>query len=113
MDTIAACRAYAIENRDAGGVARSVVLTEDVDTHCEYTKSMWEDGVPETKMFERNGSIPLHIPAGATLHGVSYVGRASGHHIFEFVYGKAWYRTYMVDDEPEATLVFGCKSTLI
>jgi hypothetical protein len=109
-DTIAACRAYAAENQDAAGVAVSVVLTEDVDTHCSYTSSTWNDGRPESKMFERSGSVPLHIPAGAELFGVCYVGRATGANIFEFIYGQAWYRTYMVDD---GGTIFGCKSTLI
>lgn len=110
MDAIAACKAYAKENDDASGVALSVTLDHDVNARLEWADT-WEDGVPETKLFERNSTAPLHIPSGTTLHGVAYVGRASGHTLFEFVYGEVWWRTYHVEEDRSA--VFGCKTTMI
>ena len=96
IDVRAACEKYAQDNEDAGGQVMQVTLVDDVDLDCEYTKDSWEDGVPVTKGFSRNGSVGVFIPAGQVLMGVTYTGRASGCDIFEFRYGRTWYRTYPV-----------------
>lgn len=82
---------YAADNEDACGRIHEVTLTEDVDVEACISRSMWEDGVPVTKQFERNDPVDLHIPAGQKIKGVAYVGRATGTPVFDFPYGQAWY----------------------
>lgn len=85
---------YADDNADAEGELVESVIGNDIDTqYIQYTSDMWEGGVPVTKMFNRNDEIPLFVPAGTKLVGVTYIGRASGCRLVDFYYGRAWYST--------------------
>lgn len=94
-DPKAACIAYAKENADAEGTVMTCTLDGDLDGSFKWAHT-WEDGVPVTKMFERcERAAPVHIPDGTVLMGVQYRGRASGHEIFEFIWGQTWYRAFV------------------
>jgi hypothetical protein len=101
-DVESACKQYALDNEDAGGYVAKLTFEEDHRDFVKYTSDTWKDGVPVTKMFERNSEISLFIPAGTTVMGVVYTGRATGQELFEFVYGGVWYRTYAYIDDLEA-----------
>jgi len=91
---------YAEENAQDGteSCVMKVTLVEECEYHkVDWTGETWEDGIPVTKGFERNNPVPLFLPAGITLKGVLYNGRASGMEIFEFPYGSCWYRVYPSD----------------
>jgi hypothetical protein len=110
MDIIATCKQYAIDLRDVGGCAITVTLDKDVNAELQFTHNVWPDGVPVSKMFDRNGDVSIHMMAGTVLHGVVYTGRRTHMDICEFWYVDAWYRTYMVNDDGT---VFGCNSSPI
>lgn len=92
---------FADLNKDGRFEAELVegTLQDAHDVDASWTTNVWDDGVPVTKMFHRNGEVPLHLPEGTKLKGVRYVGQASGCQMFDFVYGHSWYSIAMSDAE--------------
>lgn len=91
FDKEAAIQQYCKDNADAHGVVYEHVVKVDTEVRLKWTDSVWSDGVPVTKMIERSKGRRLFIPAGTTVRGVVYYGRASGNQIFDFPYGNTWY----------------------
>lgn len=98
FDIIEACKQYAKDNADANGQAMELELPDDLNETVQYTSNLWPDGVPVTKMFERNRRVRLMIAKGTKLQGVTYTGRASGSEIFEFLWKGSWYRSFTLSD---------------
>lgn len=88
-DLIAAIEGYSEDIR--GSIIVEGIVSEDTYIDTKHTESTWEDGRPETKMFERNDEINLFLPKNTSIKGVQYVGRATGCTIFDFPYGRTWY----------------------
>jgi len=91
MDIEAAIRSYASDLSRQWGTPVEVTLDRDRHVTLEWTSDMWEDGVPVTKMFRRNPSVSLRLPAGTKLRGVQYEGCATGQDMFSFYLNGVWY----------------------
>ena len=92
MDTEAAIRSY-YEELSQATAAKQVVCTLDSDQHVtlQWTSDMWEDGVPVTKMFNRNPPVSLRLSRETILHGVLYEGFATSQDMFDFYLNGVWY----------------------
>jgi hypothetical protein len=88
---ITALARYARDNANIGGKVVEVTLKEDFNDYVQWSTSTWEDGVPVTKCFHRNPEIPLFVPSGTKLMGITYTGMVSHTLIFDFYYGSTWY----------------------
>jgi len=91
MNVNKACAAYADENKRLNAVVFDLVMTEDYTGDFAWTSDKWTDGVPVTKMFDRNEPITLELDAGTRLRGIAYVGNATGSNIIDFVLNGVWY----------------------
>lgn len=98
----AACRQHAKDHYDLNGKVVEVILKNDFKQTVNYTSETWDDGVPVTKMFNRNDDITLYISKGTVLKGITYVGKVSESLIFEFYHNGTWYQeigaSYLFED---------------
>lgn len=89
-----AVTSYLAENIRAHGKIVECVLEDDLDLRdVQFTSNMWDDGVPVTKMFDRNPTIDVSIPKGTHLKGVTYVGRATQAQMVDFYWAGMWIST--------------------
>lgn len=80
------------DNSDRGGKVVELTLEKDFNEDVRWSSDKWhDDGTPVTKSFRRNPEIPLFVPRGTKLRGVTYLGRVSGQLVFDFYYGSTWY----------------------
>lgn len=91
MDIEAAIRSYAADLSRQRGTPAEVTLDRDRHVVLKWSSDTWEDGVPVTKMFQRNPNVSLRLPAGTKLRGVQYEGCATGQDMFSFYLNGAWY----------------------
>lgn len=91
MDIEAAIRSYTSDLSQQRGTPVEVTLDRDRHVTLEWTSSMWDDGVPVTKMFRRNPDVSLRLPAGTKLRGVQYEGCITGQDMFDFYLNGVWY----------------------
>jgi hypothetical protein len=94
-NVMAACKAYAQELHEQGAEVVTCTLDTNLDDEVPWAPT-WGNGVPETKMFNRNDHAPVFVRAGETLTGVSFTGN-SGRMIFDFIRGSYWFRVYPDD----------------
>lgn len=83
---------YREENESQGGRIVEIRIRETMELKARWTTDTWEDGVPVTKMFHRNGMISVRLEVGTIIRGVAFCAWNNRHiAVLDFYYGGMWY----------------------